>query len=416
MTDWNSTAAAYLDRTDVCPRCGARVSALRCASCGADLGSTQASEVLRLSAEAAGLLRRRSEAIAAIPVHARVPVVPIAPPPGRSPVAVPLAAEPAPASAPARSSVTLQSVMAVAGAGLIAVAAIVFSYVNPDFTDVGARALVLLAVTALMVAGAAALMRLGLRFSAEAIGALAGVLVALDIQSVAEYTGTDVSPWALGAIGCVAGAAVLAGLGVLMRLRVWIWYASAGIILAPALWGYSGAEPAPTFGHLGAIAVSLLVPSGLDRLSGRMGSRLGAARVTSTVLRFVAMALVLGEVTFGGYPFDPTGSTLFRAVVVLALAIAAALGALLELRRIGALIAGVLAVSGVAVAASAVPLPDGVWTMALVPAAAAAGTLLLGRSAFPLGCPGSGSSARRRSRSPRRASRCSAPSRGSASR
>ena len=71
-----------------------------------------------------------------------------------------------------QSSATLQSVLAIAGAGLFAVAAIVFTFFNPDLADHALRSIIVGLVTLVFVGGAWWLAGRALRSTAEAIGGL----------------------------------------------------------------------------------------------------------------------------------------------------------------------------------------------------------------------------------------------------
>ncbi|TPX00922.1 hypothetical protein FJ656_30275, partial [Schumannella luteola] len=116
-----------------------------------------------------------------------------------------------PASDRPRSAISLQSVLAVVGAGLLAVAAIVFTFLNPDLTDFGTRTTIIAVVTALFLGGAWLLHSRRLQFSAEAIGALGMVFLALDVWAFSRVAPPDVSGWFFGALGLlVSGGAMVA--------------------------------------------------------------------------------------------------------------------------------------------------------------------------------------------------------------
>ena len=103
----------------------------------------------------------------------------------------------------------MQSVLAVAGAGLFAVAAIVFTFFNPDLKDHVLRSVIVGGVTLVFLGGAWALARRKLQFSAEAVGALGMVFVALDVYAVSELAQPPVSPWVFTAIGTLVSAIVM---------------------------------------------------------------------------------------------------------------------------------------------------------------------------------------------------------------
>ncbi|MBW8872675.1 MAG: hypothetical protein JF618_11130, partial [Leifsonia sp.] len=135
---WSDLAQQHLLDTTTCPRCGsAAIEGQVCSNCSADLGGPVAAELWRASVAAAEALRARqavldrmpSRAAGAVPraAAASTPAPPAGSPlPGAAPGVVP-AFVPV-ATATSSSQVTVQSVLAVAGAGLVAVAAIVFTF------------------------------------------------------------------------------------------------------------------------------------------------------------------------------------------------------------------------------------------------------------------------------------------------
>src|SRR5690606_33939910 len=89
------------------------------------------------SQSAATALERRQRLLNRVPMAARA----LAPVAASQPQA-PSPTAPLPPSSAPRSSATLQSVLAIAGAGLFAIAAIVFTFFNPDLTDRALRSLI----------------------------------------------------------------------------------------------------------------------------------------------------------------------------------------------------------------------------------------------------------------------------------
>src|SRR4051794_26801167 len=122
---WSDDAIRYLTNATDCPRCGVdALSDRRCLNCGADLRGDIAGELWAASASAVAALESRQHILDRVPVNPAAVTAPAAP----APTTVQDAAA-APAARPVphteRSSATVQSVLAVAGAGLFAVAAIV---------------------------------------------------------------------------------------------------------------------------------------------------------------------------------------------------------------------------------------------------------------------------------------------------
>ena len=248
------------------------------------------------------------------------PVVPV-PAPGP---AGPRAGGVGPGAAPARS-VGLQPVLAGAGAGLLAVAAVVFVF----FTfadDLALRALVTGVVTALTVGAAVLLRSRGLRSSAEAVAALAVVLALVDVELA-------LSAWALDPVGAAAAratllAVVLVGLGVVgerARVRAWV---TGAVVLGPLVPLVAAPAAQASWGW----AVALLVTACLTAVAGpvaaaagaRVGGTLGAERGFLGVVRTVAVLLaVLVGFTVAAPPGLPGGAG--AALVALGAALVATL-------------------------------------------------------------------------------------------
>ncbi len=229
-----------------------------------------------------------------------------------------------PGAAPSRS-VGLQPVLAGAGAGLLAVATVVFVF----FTfadDLALRALVTGVVTVLTVGAAVLLRSRGLRSSAEAVAALAVVLAVVDVELA-------LSAWGLDRVGTAAArasllAAVVAGLGAVGdRARVRAWVTSA-VVLGPlvplvaapaaqASWGWAAAL-------LAAACLTALAAPVAARSGARVGSTLRGEQAILGVVRTVAvpLAVVVG-LTVTAPPGLPTGAG--AALVALGAALAAVL-------------------------------------------------------------------------------------------
>ncbi|MFI5929500.1 SCO7613 C-terminal domain-containing membrane protein [Micromonospora sp. NPDC051543] len=196
-----------------CPACGgpADLSA-GCASCHRPPDPT-AAEVVRLGREVArlepeverarrtytelaGLLattsRRRAELAAAVRAQraAGTPVVPATP----LAASTPAVATPAPGVAET-STRTVQGLLFVLGGLLLGTAAVVFTAVAWAAVGVGGRALILAAVTALVLAVPLLVVRRGLRGTAETFAAVGLLLVLLDGYAAWSVDLAGVSDW-----------------------------------------------------------------------------------------------------------------------------------------------------------------------------------------------------------------------------
>jgi hypothetical protein len=360
---WTDDVARYLLDETICPRCGTRLTEpYWCVTCHADLTGPNAARVQSAARAAVSALELRDQYIAGLRTNSReagagierpAPVGPaLAAPAASGPQAttdVPFVAPLAPARE--GSSVSVQSVLAVAGAALVAVAAIVFTFLNPDLTDFGTRTLIVGVVTVVFLGSAWMLVRTGLQFSAEAVGGLGMVFVALDIWAFSSLTPT-VSGWVFAGVGTLVGSAVMILIAALARIRTWLWAGLVGVAISPAFFGYAAGDPwIAAIGHLGVGLVALLVPQAIHRLEGRFGSRLRVDRVTATVIEFAVLAVVLVQTVTLPRP-EPIW-VLGDSLIVLALAGLAALAARNSLWRIWSLLAGGLVAVAAAVAPSA---------------------------------------------------------------
>ena len=377
---WSEQAAKYLRGSTSCPRCErGPVNATSCPFCGAIFTGPIAGELKVVSLEAAELLDRRQEIINRLTTKAAFAPPPSGPPSASpapaaaaaaaafappSAVAAPLAPAPAAASS---SQVSLQSVLAIAGAALFAVAIIVFRFYSQD-VDVSVRRFVIAGVTVVFLVFAWLLARIKLTFSAEAVGALAMVFVALDIWAISELVPNDVSPWAFAAVSTLIAALLTLLIAVIVRLRTWLWLGLVGLIFVPAFFGYAVDGPwSDVVGHLGSVAVALLGYEIARRLAGRFDSPLLADRVTMTL-----GAAVFGSVALLGLPAVNTGDqTSWVLGSALVLAVLAALSGLAT-RTLApvawSVTVGVLGVLAAAVLPFALDLDDSSWLFALVPA------------------------------------------------
>lgn len=375
--EWSRTAIARLEDTAFCPRCQARLTGQLCARCGADY-RTIGAELWDASQAAVFALKARQEVLdrvapvwsdtaanTAAVTASSAPVSAAAPPP-----VVTRTGPDAPAR-PARSSATVQSVLAVAGAGLLAIAAIVFTYFNPDLTDGFVRSAVVAVVTAVFLAGASVLARRGLQFSAEVVGALGLVFVGLDIHALTALAPDD--PWAVAAVATLIGAVALVAWATVVRVRVWLSTALAALALVPAMIGC--AAGAPVLGHLGAALAAFGVLAATPLVGGWWKRPLTGERLALTVIELVAVAAALVQGwLFGGFPI---GDEWLALCVTLAAAAALALVSTRHpARGAWSFLSGAFGVGAAAVLPWAVADDLGAWAIALVPAAAVAGAIV----------------------------------------
>jgi len=374
---------AYLRGSKTCPRCErGPVGAEHCPFCGAILTGEVADELRAVSAEAATLLDRRQELIGRLPTKAAFAPPPtgapslaavapaaVAPPAGTAPVA--------PASRPS-SAVSLQSVLAVAAAALIAVAVLVFRFSNTG-TELSVRQLVIAGVTLVFLGFAWLLARLKLAFSAEAVGVVGMVFVALDVWAISENAPTGSSPWWPAAIATFVAAALTLAIATLVRLRTWLWTGLVALVLVPAFVGYAVEGPwSAVTGHVGSVAVALLAFELARRMSPRFASPLRADRVTTVVAAaFFGVVALVGLLRVPGVEHTPY--VLGSALVIAVLAALSVVATRTLAAPAWSAAAGVLATSAAGVAALAGRLDDEGWRVLLVPLAAA---VALGALAF----------------------------------
>ncbi len=381
-SQWTENAAQYLTSVGSCPRCDSALAERgRCATCGADLTGPEGAALWKSSLAAAAALRKRQALIDALPVVVAAAATPkdaTAPdasvPVSSTPAAVaPMAApaRPEPVSERPASQLSVQSVLAVAGAGLFAVAAIVFTFFNPDLTDLGTRSTIIGVISAVFLAGAWLLASRGLTFSAEAVGALGAVFVGLDVWAVSQLAPDGVSEWVFGGIGMLVAAASLLALAALVRLRTWLWAALLGAALSPAPFFYAlDSDWAPVLGHVAVGFAALITPAVARRFSARFASPLAADHSTATVLRLLALAVVSLQLML--VPVDPSPTRVWiTSGVLAALAVLARLSAREQLERFWLFASGFLITAAAALVPLVADLGEVVWLLALVPAAAA---------------------------------------------
>jgi len=376
---WSTSVANKLTEKFDCPRCDSLLRAGVCISCRADLTGPVAVEVWEASLVAADAVLARQAIIDRLPIAVVAPRVTV----DRQvkPRVVLAARDPRRAStgtvstttASSTSTVSQQSVLATAGAALVAIAAFVFTFLNPDLTNELVRSLVVAAVTLVFLGSAWLLVRTGLRFSAEAVGALAMVFVVLDIVSIANQ---GANPWLSAGIATLVVSMGIVALATVAGLRTWLWCGLVGITLAPALVGYAGGTSwTAILGHVGLASAALGIRLVIDRLEPRFSGTLDVDRHTASILQILAVAVILGQLA-SMIGLDVAQSTVLGIATILAvLACLAGLSARVAFPTFWHAAAGVFA----ATAAAALPLEwvDSEWIIALVPGAAATALALL---------------------------------------
>lgn len=313
---WGESVARHLLDATACPVCGLDGLADGCCNrCGADLRGAYGTELWEASTSAALALRAREAVLSRAPrVSASLMAA------GAASVSTPHEATGSSANAPAapptppsthavlqsqpqppRSSATVQSVLAIAGAGLFAIAALVFTFLNPDLSDRGIRSVVVGLVTLVFLGGAWLLARRGLRFSAEAVGGLGLVFVGLDVYAFAQLGRDDAVTWLLAALATAVAGAVMLIAGRFSQVRVWQWAAMLAIATVPAMLGYAASSSyVSALGHLGSafLATALIAASARTAESASIATRSLAVFQVFAVLSAVPLS-VSGTLSFG---------------------------------------------------------------------------------------------------------------------
>lgn len=380
---WGESVARHLLDGAICPSCQWPLDSESCTRCGADFRGQAGADLWKASITAAIAMRAREEMLS------RLPLLPAgaaaaAPPPPRSslPVAPPPAADGA-TTAPVRevkvptrssqSSATLQSVLATAGAGLFAVAAIVFTYFNPDLADRAVRSVIVGLITLLFLGGAWLLSRRGLRFSAEAVGGLGLLFAGLDVHAVAQLIAPRIEPWATAAVVTAVASVVVLAAGRRCGIRVWQWTALLALSFTPLMLGAAGATTVSMV--VGAIGVAFAGAAVIEWLRPSP-----VERVTLGVVQLFAIAgalVMLWHIDVG----DETTFLLAVSGLLVLIATHAVIAARVMLRPLWAYGAGATGALAVVLAVYAVPGIRGLdtsWHFAIVPAAAAVALVLIG--------------------------------------
>ena len=232
-------------------------------------------------------------------------------------------------------------------------------------------------MTALFLGGAWLFASRGLQFSAEAVGALGMVFLALDVWAFADAAPDGVNGWAFAGIGTLVASSLMIAIAALVRLRVWLWLSIIGLTLTPAFFGYATENWwGATIGHLGAAFVALGAHELAGRLSGRFGSELKTDRFTATVLQFAAAFIVVVAIIVPGLLPEPVtgvvGWTFGVASILGGLAVMAGLSTRNEAAAAWSLLTGALAVTTIAILPHAFEVNPSEWEyLALLPLAAA---------------------------------------------
>lgn len=208
---------ADLTDTTRCPACFEPLTGTVCANCRLDVSHPAAAELATVAADTAALLERRLELIGRI----RYETAPVPEPAPAPPMAAPVVPVEPPAT---RRHLGVQVVLLIVGISLLSIGAIFFLvYAFVTFGLVW-RSVIIAAVTVAAFAGATLLRRRRLGASAEAIAALAVVLVYLDAFAIRA---NDL----FGAGGADAlvywGAALLVSSAILLA-----WHRLAGLRVA----------------------------------------------------------------------------------------------------------------------------------------------------------------------------------------
>ncbi|WP_327366308.1 SCO7613 C-terminal domain-containing membrane protein [Streptomyces sp. NBC_01217] len=228
-------------------------------------------ELARLDARRSQLLVRRAWLLSVLTPAVARPALPPAPP-----LAAPFAAPSGPSAVPAGPR-SAQNVLLTLGGLLLTIAAIAFTLVSWGHMGIGGRSAVLGVVTVAALSAPAVLLRRGLPSTAEALAALASVLMVLDAYALHRVA----VPEADGLGYAAAASAVLAVLwgayGLLLdRLRLPLPLAVITVQLPLLLWAWAAGA------GITAFSWALLVTAALDCAIAVWGKGV-AVRVTARV-------------------------------------------------------------------------------------------------------------------------------------
>lgn len=152
-----------------------------------------------------------------------------------------------------------QNVLLTLGGLLLAIAAIAFTLVSWGQMGIGGRSAVLTAVTVAALSAPAMLLRRGLSSTAEALGALASVLMVLDAVALYLVAVPDTGGLGYAAVASAVLAVLWAAYGLLLdRLRLPLPLAVVSAQLPLVLWAWAAEADALVF------SVALLATAALD--------------------------------------------------------------------------------------------------------------------------------------------------------
>lgn len=380
---WGEAVARHLLDGGTCPVCQWTLEGGCCARCGSDLRGPIGIDIWKASLAAAVAIRARDETLRRVPtVHAAIATEQVSvslsdapPPPATSagpPSSPPQDRGARGAATPPQSSATLQSVLATAGAGLFAVAAIVFTYFNPDLADRALRSVIVGLITLLFLGGAWLLSRRGLRFSAEAVGGLGLVFAGLDVHAVAQLAAPEIDPWGTAAVATAAAALVLLGAGRRFGIRIWQWAAVVALSVAPAMLGAAGGTILS--GAVGAIGVAFAGAAIVEWLRP-----LQVERTTLVAVQLIAALSAL--LLLSSIEGDSTTMLFTVSGLLLLIAAHAVIAARRMLRPLWAYVAGATGSAALVLAVYGVPgirELDMSWQFAIVPGVASVSLVLVG--------------------------------------
>jgi hypothetical protein len=379
---WSDAAIRRLVDWKACPRCDfSQLTNGWCPNCGADLTGPQAVTLAAASKSAVEALELREEALEKLPIRlavAEAATQAAAMDSARSSTPAQPAAlvETAVAVRPS-SQVSVQSVLAVAGAGLVAIAAIVFTFFNPDLDNPVLRNAIVAVITVVFLGAAWLLAQVKLQFSAEAVGALGMVFVIIDIWAIATNIDIGVRDYGVAAIGTLVLSCVMLLLGSLRRMRTWLWSGLVGIAITPLFVGIAMENDwALAIGFVGIGFAALLTHEIAKALQPRFGSALLADHATATVIQFLVLPVVFAQLLRIESESDVL-RVLGTAGILAALALMAALAVRNGASIAWSYIAGFLATVAVAVLPFAIEFDRDEWLVAVVPAAAGAAAVIL---------------------------------------
>ncbi|MHC2998163.1 SCO7613 C-terminal domain-containing membrane protein [Microbacterium sp. HJ5] len=270
MTDSDGSIAMWprspldLENTHLCPACFTTLTSTTCERCGLVLADPRASRVLELGRSIVGIEAQRQAIIDEI----RSAHAPVAPAPGVAPavwwqapvpaapdasadlaapgVAGPGVAAPdapavvsgGPAASPAaeapvvpaasviprapRRRLTVPVLLLIVGVSLVGVAAVFFLGLAWFVAGILVRALIIAGITAATIAGATLLRRGSLRATAEGVGALGVILLALDAYAVRAndlFGAGAADPFVYAGASALVVAAICRAWSVFSRLR-----------------------------------------------------------------------------------------------------------------------------------------------------------------------------------------------------